>query len=178
MENHYVSAQSLELSETGKVNATKIILSAKSYSATNKKTIGVNGSAKQQTGEDYTDLEFALDGSPLTSIKLDSDGYVYVKSITVVSGPVDNTIPTLSIDQTSKTWASDATDAFVVNVTVNSEGGDWMVTPATLSWATIAVDKTAGTITVTPNGANEAETANVATLIVTHASDVLSEAER
>ena len=162
----------LELSETGKVNATKIILSAKSYSATNKKTIGVNGSAKQQTGEDYTDLEFALDGSPLTSIKLDSDGYVYVKSITVVSGPVDNTIPTLSIDQTSKTWASDATDAFVVNVTVNSEGGDWMVTPATLSWATIAVDKTAGTITVTPNGANEAETANVATLIVTHASDV------
>ncbi len=83
----------------------------------------------------------------------------------------DPSIPTLSIDQTSKTWASDATDAFVVNVTVNSEGGDWTVTPETLSWATIAVDKTAGTITVTPNGANETETANEATLAVTHTSD-------
>ena len=88
-----------------------------------------------------------------------------------LGGPVDNTVPTLSIDQTSKTWAADATDAFVVNVTVNSEGGDWTVTPETLSWATIAVDKTAGTITVTPNGANETETANEATLTVTHASD-------
>lgn len=88
-----------------------------------------------------------------------------------LGGPVDNTVPTLSIDQTSKTWAADATDAFVVNVTVNSEGGDWTVTPATLSWATIAVDKTAGTITVTPNGANETETANEATLTVTHTSD-------
>lgn len=88
-----------------------------------------------------------------------------------LGGPVDNTVPTLSVDQTSKTWAADATDAFVVKVTVNSEGGDWTVTPETLSWATIAVDKTAGTITVTPNGANETETANEATLAVTHTSD-------
>lgn len=88
-----------------------------------------------------------------------------------LGGPVDNTVPTLSIDQTSKTWAADATDAFVVKVAVNSEGGDWTVTPETLSWATITVDKTAGTITVTPNGANETETANEATLTVTHASD-------
>lgn len=88
-----------------------------------------------------------------------------------LGGPVDNTVPTLSVDQTSKTWAADATDAFVVNVAVNSEGGDWTVTPETLSWATIAVDKTAGIITVTPNGANETETANEATLTVTHASD-------
>ena len=89
----------------------------------------------------------------------------------VKGGPIDNTIPTLSVDQTSKTWAADATDAFVVKVTVNSEGGDWTVTPETLSWATIAVDKTAGTITVTPNGANTAEAANEAILTVAHASD-------
>lgn len=88
-----------------------------------------------------------------------------------LSGPIDNTIPTLSVDQTSKVWAADAIDAFIVNVTVNSEGGDWNVTPKTLPWATIAVDKTAGTITVTPNGANETETANEATLSVTHTSD-------
>ena len=95
-------------------------------------------------------------GGPLSLYRLD--------------GPVDNTIPSLSVDQTSKVWAADATDAFVVKVAVNSEGGDWTVTPETLSWATIAVDKTAGTITVTPNGANETETANEATLTVTHAS--------
>lgn len=90
-----------------------------------------------------------------------------------LSGPIDNTIPTLSVDQTSKVWAADATDAFVVKVTVNSEGGDWTVTPETLSWATIAVDKAAGTITITPNGANEKESANEATLTVTHAPDAM-----
>lgn len=86
-------------------------------------------------------------------------------------GPIDNSIPTLSVDQTSKVWAADATDDFVVNVTVNSEGGDWTVTTEKLSWATIAVDKTAGTITVTPNGANTNATANEATLTITHASE-------
>lgn len=89
----------------------------------------------------------------------------------VKGGPIDNTRPTLSVDQTSKVWAADATDAFVVKVTVNSEGGDWTVTPETLSWATIAVDKAAGTITVTPSRANETETANEATLTVAHTSN-------
>lgn len=95
----------------------------------------------------------------------------------ITSISIDNTIPSLSVDQTSKVWAADATDAFVVNVAVNSEGGDWTVTPETLSWANIVVDKAAGTITVTPNGANETETANEATLIVTHASDATLKAE-
>lgn len=92
-----------------------------------------------------------------------------------LSGPIDNTIPTLSVDQTSKVWAADATDAFVVKVAVNSEGGDWTVTPETLScsWATITVDKAAGTITITPKGANETETANEATLTVAHTSDAM-----
>lgn len=89
----------------------------------------------------------------------------------VKGNPIDNTTPTLSIDQTSKVWAADATDAFVVKVAVNSEGGDWNVTSTALDWASITVDKTAGTITVTPNGANTNETANEAILTVTHASD-------
>lgn len=88
-----------------------------------------------------------------------------------LSGPIDNTLPTLSVDQTSKVWAADATDAFVVKVTVNSEGGDWKVTPTALDWASITVDKAAGTITITPKEANETETANEATLTVSHASD-------
>lgn len=161
----------MALSKNGQINANKIIISAKQYSKGKAFGIGVNDSAKQKPGEDYTDLEFALDGSPLTSIKLDSDGYIYVQSITYLSAPVDNTTPSLSVDQTSKVWAADAIDAFVVNVAVNSEGGDWTVTPETLPWATIAVDKAAGTITITPNGANETETANEATITVAHASD-------
>ena len=58
-----------------------------------------------------------------------------------------------------------------MKVAVNSEGGDWTVTPETLSWANITVDKAAGTITITPKGANETKTANEATLTVTHKSD-------
>lgn len=161
----------MALSKNGQINANKIIISAKQYSKGKAFGIGVNDSAKQKPGEDYTDLEFALDGSPLTSIKLDSDGYIYVQSITYLSAPVDNTTPSLSVDQTSKVWAADATDAFIVKVAVNSEGGDWNVTPTALDWAYITVDKTAGTITVTPNGANTTKTANEATLIVSHASD-------
>lgn len=77
----------MDLSELGKCAATKkIILSAKQYSTGKSKTIGVDNSPKQQPGDDYTDLEFALDGSPLTSIKLNSDGYICVRSITVVKG--------------------------------------------------------------------------------------------
>ncbi len=109
---------------------------------------------------------------------VDAYGFIYGYHTTynnaffvVTSIKEDQTIPTLSVDQTSKVWAADATDAFVVNVAVNSEGGDWNVNPTALDWASITVDKTAGTITVTPNGANTAETANEATLTVTHASD-------
>lgn len=76
---------------------------------------------------------------------------------------------TLTVDNTSKTWASDATDAFVINVKVNG-GASWNVTPETLDWAKVEVDKAAGTITVTPNGKNETSTANEATLAVTHAT--------
>lgn len=97
-------------------------------------------------------------------------------SFVATSIQLDSSIPHLSVDQSSKVWAADATDAFVVKVTVNAKA-DWTVTSETLSWATIAVDKTAGTITVTPNGANETETANEATLTVTHASDATLKAE-
>ena len=91
-------------------------------------------------------------------------------SFVATSIQFDSSFPYLSVDQSSKVWAADATDAFVVKVTVNAKA-DWTVTSETLSWATVAVDKAAGTITVTPNGANETETANEAKLTVAHASD-------
>ena len=76
----------LELSEAGQVPATKIILSAKQYSSGKTMSIGVNKSSKQQPGDDYTDLSYDLDGTTISSIKLDTDGYIYVKSITVEYG--------------------------------------------------------------------------------------------
>lgn len=85
----------LALSEAGQVPATKIILSAKQYSSGKTKVIGVNGSDKQQPGNDYTYLSYDLDGTTITSIKLDTDGYIYVKSITVeYSGTIKTALAT------------------------------------------------------------------------------------
>lgn len=148
----YVHAKGIQSGKNIKVGAKTLYLSAE-----NAETDGKN---VEVTGFVYGyNTEFSSASFVATSIQLDSS------------------IPYLSVDQSSKVWAADATDAFVVNVAVNSEGGDWTVTPKTLSWATIAVNKTAGTITVTPNGANTAETANEATLTVTHASDATLKAK-
>ena len=104
-------------------------------------------------------------------------GYNTTKSNIVLlqtSVEIDQTVPYLSVDQTSKTWASDNNDPFVVNVTVNT-ADSWSVSPENLDWAEIAVDKTAGTITVTPNDANTTDAARKATLTVKHSAGTLSE---
>lgn len=134
--------------------------SASTFEFINKKNKAANVNYTLRNNGTYGFACYATEtGGPLSLYRL--------------SGPIDNTLPTLSVDQTSKVWAADATDAFVVKVTVNSEGGDWNVTPTVLDWASITVDKAAGTITVIPNRANETETANEATLTVTHASDAM-----
>ena len=90
----------------------------------------------------------------------------------VTSIAVDPTAPNLSVTPTSKTWANDDVDAAVFTVTTNTEGQkDWTVSPTTLDWAEITVNKTAGTITVTPKDANTTKTAREATLKVTHDAD-------
>ena len=140
----YVHAKGVQSGKNIKVGAKTLYLSAE-----NPETDGKN---VEVTGFVYGyNTEFSSASFVATSIQ------------------VDNSVPFLTVDQTSKVWAADATDAFVVKVTVNSEA-DWTVTPETLSWANVAVDKAAGTITITPNGANETETANEATLTVAHAS--------
>ena len=89
---------------------------------------------------------------------------------------IDQTAPYLAVDPTSKTWESTEKDAAVFTVTTNTEGEkDWSVSPTTLDWATVAVDKNAGTITVTPKEANTAKTANEAKLTVSHSEGTLSE---
>lgn len=147
----YVHAKGTQSGQDIKVGTKTLYLSAK-----NAETDGKN---VEVTGFVYGyNTKFSSASFVATSIQLDSS------------------FPYLSVDQSSKVWAADATDAFVVKVTVNAKA-DWTVTPETLPWATIAVDKTAGTITVTPNGVNETETANEATLTVNHASDASLKAE-
>lgn len=142
----YVHAKGIQSSQEIKVGSQSLYMST-GNAETDGKNVEVYGFVYGYS-EKYSNTNFVA-----TSIELDS------------------TMPSLSIDKASKTWASDETDAFVVNVTVNSDGGDWNVTPTSLGWAKVEVDKAAGTITVTPNGKNESDTANEATLTVTHASD-------
>ena len=88
---------------------------------------------------------------------------------------IDPTVPKLSVTPTSKTWASNETGDAVFTVTTNTEGEkDWSVTPTSLDWATVAVDKNAGTITVTPKDENSTKTARKATLTVNHSAGTLS----
>lgn len=105
-------------------------------------------------------------------------GYNTEKSNIVLlqtSVEIDQTVPYLEVDPTSKTWESDEKTAAVFNVTTNTESEkDWSVSPETLGWATIAVNKTAGTITVTPKDANKTEIVNDATLTVSHSAGTLS----
>lgn len=141
----YVHAKGIQSGKNIKVGAKTLYLSAENPE-TDGKNVEVTGFVYGHNTQ-YSSASFVT-----TSIRL------------------DDSFPYLSVDQSSKVWAADATDAFVVKVAVNAKA-DWTVTPETLSWAIVAVDKAAGTITITPNGANETETANEATLTVTHASD-------
>lgn len=84
----------------------------------------------------------------------------------------DPTAPKLSVTPTSKTWASNETDAAVFTVTTNAEGENgWSISQDKLDWATVDVNNANGIITVTPNGKNEGETANEGTITVTHSAD-------
>lgn len=142
----YVHAKGVQSGRYISVGSQKLYLSVEN-AATDGKSVEVYGFAFGYSSQ-YSNVSFAA-----TSIQ------------------EDQTIPSLSIDKTSKTWASTETDDFVVNVSVNAEGGDWTVSPTELSWAAVAINKETGTITVTPNGENTSAIANEATLTVTHASD-------
>lgn len=98
----------MALSELGQYNATKVILSAKQYDAKKQFKIGVNGCTALQPGVDYTELSFNLNNMDINSITLDSDGRIYVKSITVIGTPLP--------------------PKYNVNVSKNIEGGEIFLT--------------------------------------------------
>ena len=98
-----------------------------------------------------------------------SSSYAYFYATSIAEDP---TVPKLSVTPTSKTWESDETGAVVFTVTTNAEGENgWKISPETLTWAEIVIDKDAGTIKVTPNGPNTTDDAFEETLTVYHAAD-------
>lgn len=95
-----------KLSEAGQVNATSIILSCKLYGTSDEATtVKVNNVESTKTisnTNDYEDIEIPLDGSKLTSIKIENSNAgkyrFYLRSIKVVSG-ASVTAPTITIDK-------------------------------------------------------------------------------
>jgi len=94
-----------------------------------------------------------------------SQGYLQV---IVVSYEANASAPFLTVDATSKTWAADATDAFTVNVSVQT-GGSWTYTASGMDWATVAKD--GNKLIVTPKAANTSSTAKEGTVTLTNSAD-------
>ena len=81
--------------------------------------------------------------------------------------------PFLTVSETSKTWAADATDAFTVTVSVET-GGSWTFTASGMDWATVA--KSGNTLVVTPKAANTSSTAKEGTVTLTNSADATKKA--
>lgn len=94
-----------------------------------------------------------------------TQGYLQV---IVTSYEANASAPFLTVDATSKTWAADATDAFTVNVSVET-GGSWTYTASGMDWATVT--KSGNTLVVTPKAANTSSTANEGTVTLTNSAD-------
>lgn len=78
----------LNLSDKGKVNATKIVVNAKTYNSTNS-NLSLNGTSVTLSSTELADYEYILDGTELTAITLETSGSdyrAYVKGLTIYYG--------------------------------------------------------------------------------------------
>lgn len=150
----------IELSETGCVSATSIIVNAKQYSDGKTKTIGVNNSTKQQPGDEYEDLEFAIN-SDIEEISLQTDGYIYVKYVKVVYTP--KKAVTLSFPQAS--YSITAGDSFTAptlttdpaGLTVTYSSSDESIAKVNASTGEISLEGGIGSTTITAAYAGDDE---------------------
>ncbi len=76
-------AITINLSDSGKVYATSIVVNAQRYKADKAVTLSVNGKAAQDIQAEAADYTFDLNGKLLDSLTFNSSTYVYVNSITV-----------------------------------------------------------------------------------------------
>ena len=150
----------IELSETGCVSATSIIVNAKQYFDGKTKTIGVNNSTKQKPGNEYEDLEFAIN-SDIEEISLQTDGYIYVKYVKVVYTP--KKAVTLSFPQAS--YSITAGDSFTAptlttdpaGLTVTYSSSDESIAKVNASTGEISLEGGIGSTTITAAYAGDDE---------------------
>lgn len=150
----------IKLSETGCVSASAIIVNAKQYSSGKTKKIGVNDSAKQQPGEEYEDLEFAIN-SDIEEISLQTDGYIYVKYVKVIYTPKKSV--TLSFPQAS--YSITAGDSFTAptlttdpaGLTVTYSSSDESVAKVNASTGEVSLEGGIGSTTITATYAGDDE---------------------
>lgn len=150
----------IKLSETGCVSASAIIVNAKQYSSGKTKTIGVNDSAKQQPGDEYEDLEFAIN-SDIEEISLQTDGYIYVKYVKVVYTPKKSV--TLSFPQES--YSITAGDSFTAptlttdpaGLTVTYSSSDETIATVNASTGEVSLEGGIGSTTITATFAGDDE---------------------
>lgn len=145
------------LSTTGQVTPTSIVVNCKLYNSSKSATLKVNGSATQNVPSSSGNLTFAIT-SPITYIELVSNKYIWIKSVTV------NTAAGYKVtyDKNGATSGSVPTDATSYNsgatVTVKSNSGNLAKTGYTFGGWNTKSDGTgtnytagSGTFTITAN---------------------------
>ena len=109
----------VNLSSSGQVTPTSIVVYAKLYNSGKSATLGVNGSTKKSVSGSFANITFNYT-TALTYIQIDVTKYVWVKSVTVNynSGPTKLTTPSPSYDDTTKkvSWSVEHASSYQVKV--------------------------------------------------------------
>ena len=148
------------LSTTGQVTPTSIVVNCKLYNSSKSATLKVNGSATQNVPSSSGNLTFAIT-SPITYIELVSNKYIWIKSVTVNTAAGSTTYK-VTYDKNGATSGSVPTDATSYNsgatVTVKSNSGNLAKTGYTFGGWNTKSDGTgtnytagSGTFTITAN---------------------------
>ena len=110
---------SWNLSESGKVNATKIVVKAASYSTgSSAGKFSVNNSAEQTlSSTDLADYTFELNGSSLESISISATNRLYVASITVFYTSGESTVVSTPVIEPGSKYFSQPFTAYITTST-------------------------------------------------------------
>lgn len=158
----------MNLSETGKVSATSVVVRAKQYNSSKATKLALNGKTAQNLSADFADYTFTLNSDitylELVSSKGTSGGsYCWIESITVNYSTSGGSTPTSPVDASwsvspesisvtaSKTATAEITTNYNGTLSVSSNNSS--VATATISGKTITVTGVAeGSTTLTVTG--------------------------
>ena len=149
----------MNLSSSGQVTPTSIVVNAKLYNSSKAATLKVNGSQTQNVTSDFSDLTFNITDA-ITYLQLESSKYIWVSSITVnYSGGGTGTATTTTISDASITNTNVYTsqDAGSLSATVTVAEGGATVSGATVTWSgdnddVATINETTGVVTLVAAG--------------------------